>query len=163
MTARPAIIGTPSEGWVLIPAQVFLTGLVTFIVVAQYASLAVGYDGGLQVIGYGVASALLTITAFVLGLPMRIAPPIWRWWVGHSWSMVALFVAASGFIVLSYFVGGAGPVHYPSTESEREVFGYAPDPRVFWAAAGTLALATMHLRPPRRKPRQPNSETVLPS
>lgn len=45
-TARPAIIGTPSEGWILIPVQVFLTGLVTFVVGAEYAEISVGYDGG---------------------------------------------------------------------------------------------------------------------
>lgn len=101
-------------------------------------------------IGYALASALLTISALMLGLPLRIVPHLRSWWVGHSWSMVALFLTASVFLVLSYFVGGAGPVHYPATESERAISGYAPDASLFWTAAGALAFATMHLRPPRR-------------
>lgn len=152
-TARPAIIGTPSEGWILIPIQVFVTGLVTFVVVAAYADIAVGYDGGLQVVGYALASALLTFSALVLGLPLRIVPLLRRWWVGHSRSMVVLFLTASGFLVLSYVVGDAGPVHYPATEFEHAVSGYAPDALVFWTAAGAVAFATMHLRPPRRSRR----------
>ncbi|WAA66340.1 hypothetical protein [Microbacterium oxydans] len=139
-----------ARDWGLVAAQIFLTGLITYIAIAFWATTASGYTEGLQVIGFAIGSALVTVAAFVIGLPLRIVRSARRWWFHHgAWFLALLGLAAIG-MVLSYFVGDAGPVHdaepeWPSTN------GYAPDDRLFVPSLFVLAFATMHLRPPTRR------------
>lgn len=137
-----------ARDWGLLAVQIFLTGLITYIAIAFWAITASGYTEGLQVVGFAVGSALITIAAFVIGLPLRIVRSARRWWFRHgAWFLALLGLGAVGMVV-SYFVGGAGPVHYaewPPTD------GYAPDDRLFVPSLFVLAFATMHLRPATRR------------
>ena len=137
--------------WVLLPAQVFLTGLITYVAIAAWTIIGGAYTEGLQVIGFAFYSAQLTILVFLVGLPLRIAPPARRWWFRHAgWSLALLGLAAAG-ILLSFFVGDAGPVHYTETADWPSTDGYEPDTRVFLPSLVVLAFATMHLLPPLRR------------
>lgn len=79
-----------TRDWVLLAVQIFLTGLITYIAIAFWAITASGYTEGLQVVGFAIGSALITITAFVIGLPLRIVRPARRWWFRHGmWFPVA--------------------------------------------------------------------------
>ncbi|MCT2224774.1 hypothetical protein [Microbacterium paraoxydans] len=139
--------------WLLLAAQVFFTGLITYIAIAIWSTTAAGYTEGLQIIGFAVFSTPLTILAFLAGLPLRIVPRARRWWFRHAGWFFALFGVAAGGLLLSYVVGEAGPVRY--AQSGWPVSdGYVPDARLFVPSLAVLAFATMHLRlPPRRKPK----------
>ena len=139
--------------WVLLPAQVFLTGLITWLVIGEWTAIAGAYTEGLQVIGFAVVSAALTILVFLLGLPLRVAPPVRRWWISHAGWMLGLLGLGTAGIVLSYFVGGAGPVYYDEVADWPLTDGYEPDAGLFWTSLLVLAFATMHLRPPQRRRR----------
>ncbi|MBT2495799.1 hypothetical protein J7E45_09275 [Microbacterium sp. ISL-59] len=149
-TAVPKGTTMDTRDWVLLAVQIFLTGLITYIAIAFWAITASGYTEGLQVVGFAVGSALITITAFVIGLPLRIVRPARRWWFRHGMWFLALLVLGVGGMVVSYFVGDAGPVHYADSEWPS-TDGYAPDDRLFVPSLFALALATMHLRPPTRR------------
>lgn len=144
---------TAARAWALVPVQVFLTGLLTYVAIAAWTSIGGAYTEGLQVIGFALYSTPLTVLVFLLGLPLRLAPPARRWWSQHAGWSVALFGFAAAGIVLSYFTGAAGPVRYPETASWPSTDGYEPDPRIFLASLVVLAFATMHLRIPRRQHR----------
>lgn len=130
--------------------QVVLTGLITYVAIAGWTSIGGQYTEGLQVIGFAFLSTPLTILVFLLGLPLRIVPSARRWWFRHAGWSLALFGLAAAGMILSYFVGDAGPVHY--TEDDWPLTdGYVPDARLFFSSLVVLAFATMHLRPPPRK------------
>ncbi|AVL97779.1 MULTISPECIES: hypothetical protein [Microbacterium] len=156
-----SVPGSPHQGAaaeterdrLLVAAQVFLTGLTTYVAIAIWSTTAAGYTEGLQIIGFAVFSTPLTILAFLAGLPLRIVPRARRWWFRHAGWFFALFGVAAGGLLLSYVVGEAGPVRY--AQSGWPVSdGYVPDARLFVPSLAVLAFATMHLRlPPRRKPK----------
>ncbi|PRB08682.1 hypothetical protein CQ042_19830 [Microbacterium sp. MYb62] len=141
------------KAWILLPAQIFLTGLITYVAIATWTSIGGAYTEGLQVIGFAFFSTPLTVLVFLLGLPLRLAPPVRLWWLQHAGWTFALFGVAACGMVLSYFVGDAGPVHYVETVAWPATDGYEPDARLFLPSLVVLAFATMHLRPPlRRRP-----------
>lgn len=141
--------------WALLPAHVFLTGLITYVAIAAWTVIGGAYTEGLQVIGFAIYSAQLTILVFVVGLPLRIASSVRRWWFRHAAWSLALFGLAAAGVLLSFFVGDAGPVHYPETADWPSTDGYEPDTRVFLPSLLVLAFATMHLLPPLRRWRTP--------
>lgn len=130
--------------------QIFLTGLITYNAIAFSAITGSGYTEGLQVVGFAIGSALITITAFGLGLPLRIVRPARRWWFRHGMWFLALLVWESAEWSCRISWATPDPFHYvdsewPSTD------GYAPDDRLFVPSLFVLAFATMHLRPPTRR------------
>lgn len=138
------------RAWNWLPAQIFVTGLITFVVSAEWMTIADTYSEGMQVIGLGLGSAVITIAAFLLGLPLRIAPSLRRWWIRHGgWPVIVLLLGVAG-LVLSYFVGDAGAFHVPADELFPEANGYQPEGRLFIPSFGIVAFAAMHLLPPRR-------------
>ncbi|WP_136056324.1 hypothetical protein [Microbacterium sp. K24] len=139
--------------WSLLPAHVFLTGLITWLVIGEWTVIAGAYTEGLQVVGFAVVSAVLTILVFLLGLPLRIAPPLRRWWIRHAAWMLGLFILGAAGVVLSYFVGHAGPVYYDEVADWPLTDGFEPDAGVFGSSLVVLAFATMHLRLPQRRRR----------
>lgn len=145
------------KAWILLPAQVFLTGLVTYVSIATWTVVGGTYTEGLQVIGFAFLSTPITILVFVLGIPLRTASPLRSWWLQRAGWMFVLFVLAAGAMLLSYFVGEAGPVRYVETVDWPETEGYAPDARFFFPALVVLAFATMHLRPPSPRRRAGDS------
>lgn len=140
-----------SLAWALLPVQVFLTGLITYVVIAAWTVIGGAYTEGLQVIGFAYLSAQLTIGAFLVGLPLRIAESARRWWFRHALWALALFGLAAVGLLLSFVVGDAGPVHYAETAEWPATDGYGPDTRVFLPSLVVLAFATMHLLPPLRR------------
>jgi len=150
---RQVAAAETERDWLLLAAQVFLTGLITYIAIAIWSTAAAGYTEGLQIIGFAVFSTPLTILAFLIGLPLRVVPRARRWWSRHAGWFFALFGVAAGGLLLSYVVGDAGPVRY--AQSGWPVSdGYAPDARLFVPSLAVLGFATMHLRlPPRREPK----------
>ncbi|MFJ2503698.1 hypothetical protein [Microbacterium sp. NPDC087592] len=149
-----------ARDWVLLAVQIFLTGLLTDIAIAFWAITASGYTEGLQVVGFAVGSALITIAAFVIGLPLRIVRSARRWWFRHGAWFLALLALGVGGMLVSYFVGDAGPVHYADSEWPS-TDGYAPDDRLFVPSLFVLAFATMHLRPPTRRKQKSMNEKGL--
>ena len=141
---------TVARAWVLLPVQVFFTGLITYVAIATWTSIGGAYTEGLQVIGFALYSTPLTILVFLVGLPLRLVPAVRRWWFQNAGWSFALFGLAAAGIVLSYFTGEAGPVHYAETASWPSTDGYEPDARIFLSSLVVLAFATMHLRPPLR-------------
>lgn len=139
------------KAWSLLPAQVFLTGLITYVSIATWTAVGGAYTEGLQVVGFAFLSTPITILVFMLGIPFRAASPLRSWWLQRAGWMFVLFALAAGAMVLSYFVGEAGPVHYVETIDWPETEGYEPDARLFFPAFFALAFATMHLRPPSRR------------
>lgn len=141
------------RNWLLLGAQVFLTGLTTYIAIAIWSTTATGYTEGLQIVGFAVFSAPLTILVFLIGLPLRIVPRARRWWSRYAGWFFAVFGVAAGGMLLSSVVGDAGPVRYAQS-GWPVIDGYVPDARLFVPSLAVLAFATMHLRlPPRRKPK----------
>lgn len=139
------------RAWNWLPAQVLVAGATSFIVTGLWLSISDQYSEGLQVIGLGLVSAVITIAVFVLGLPLRVAPSLRRWWVRHPGGPVIVLLLGAGGLVLSYFVGGAGPLHLPADDLFPEANGYQPEGGVFIPSLGILAFAAMHLLPPRRR------------
>jgi len=139
------------RAWNWLPAQVFATGLFTFVACALWMSISDQYSEGLQVVGLGLGAGVITIAAFLLGLPLRIAPPLRRWWVRQGVWPVVVFLLGAGGLAASYFVGDAGALRVPADDMFPEVNGYLPDGRLFIPSLGILALAAMHLLPPRRR------------
>lgn len=137
-----------ANAWILLPAQVFLTGLLTYVAFAAWTAIAGAYTEGLQVVGFAVLSAALTILVFLLGLPLRIVPLLREWWFRHAGWVLALFGVGVAGILLSYFVGDAGPVHYAATDWPL-TDGFEPDMRLSLSSLAVLAFAAMHLRLPR--------------
>lgn len=147
---------TAAMAWILLPAQVILTGLLTYVAIAAWTSIAGAYTEGLQAIGFAFYSTPLTILVFLVGLPLRVAPPARLWWFRHAGWSFALFGLAAAGILLSFYVGDAGPVHYDETVDWPATDGYAPDTRVFLPSLVVLAFATMHLLLPLRRWRRPS-------
>ncbi|MFJ4224115.1 hypothetical protein [Microbacterium sp. NPDC089695] len=149
--AFPAPSPDARRAWNWLPLQVFATGLITFVVAATWISVSDQYSEGMQVVGLALGSAVITIAAFLLGLPLRVAPLLRAWWVRHGgWPVIVALLGIAG-LVLSYVVGDAGPLHVPADDLFPEVNGYLPDGRIFVPSYGLLALATMHTLPPRRR------------
>jgi hypothetical protein len=135
--------------WILLPAQVVLTGAVTYVVIAAWSVIGGVFTEGLQVVGFAIVSTPLTILVFVLGLPLRIVPGARSWWCARPWVPVVVLAVAIAGIAVSYVGPGAGPVHNEATDEWVATDGYDPDPWVFLPALGALAFALMHLLPPR--------------
>lgn len=135
--------------WVLLPAQVVLTGAVTYVVIAAWSVIGGVFTEGLQVVGFAIVSTPLTILVFVLGLPLRVVPRVRSWWCELPWVVVVVLAVAVVGIALSFVVPGAGPVHNEATDEWVATDGYDPNPWVFLPALGLLAFALMHLLPPR--------------
>ncbi|PCE16414.1 hypothetical protein AUC47_00765 [Microbacterium sp. SZ1] len=139
------------RAWDWLPAQVFATGLSTFVACALWMSMSDLYSEGLQVVGLGLGASVITIAAFLLGLPLRIAPPLRRWWLRHGIWPVIVFLLGAGGLAASYVVGDAGAFHVPADDMFPEANGYQPDGRIFIPSLAVLAFAAMHLLPPRRR------------
>jgi len=137
------------SAWILLPAQVVLTGAVTYVVIAAWSVIGGVFTEGLQVIGFAIVSTPLTILVFVLGLPLRLVPGARSWWCERPWAAVVLMAVAVAGIAVSYVVPGAGPVHNDATDEWAATDGYDPNAWVFLPALGLLAFALMHLLPPR--------------
>lgn len=151
IASEPRAASFAALAWGLLPAQVFLTGLITYVMIAAWTIIAGAYTEGLQVIGFAYLSAQLTVGAFLVGLPFRIAASARRWWFRHALWGLALFGLAAVGLLLSFVVGDAGPAHHAETAERPATDGYAPDTRVFLPSLLVLAFATMHLLPPLRR------------
>jgi len=136
--------------WIALPAQVVLTGAISWVVIAVWIVVGGLFTEGLQVVGIAVFATAPTILAFVVGLPLRLAPRARAWWFHRrAWAPVVFGVAVLG-LLSSYLVGGAGPVHNAAGPEWPATDGYDPDVWVFAVALGVAAVASMHLLPPRR-------------
>ncbi|MFP1603864.1 hypothetical protein ACLD0U_14375 [Microbacterium sp. 2216-1] len=141
-------------GLILTAIQIFVTGLTTYIVIAICSTAAIGYSEGLQLFGIALASTPLTVLAFLVGLPLRLAPRARRWWREHTSWFLALLGLAVVCILLSYVVGDAGPIKYDEADWPL-VDGYVPEWRLLIPSLALMAFATMHLRLPPRRRHQP--------
>lgn len=124
----------------------FGAGAVVFAVaVATLAGMWTEYDGMLTLIGMVVLPFLVAIpsaiVAFLIGLPIRLIPPIRRWWLRHG--EYTLIGAATGFVIVMV---GVVVVRTSSDAGSTDLQGW----QVLAAGWAVFCLCAMHTVWPRR-------------
>lgn len=155
MSVAGVLSRIPKAGrvWLTLPLQAAAAGIVVFIV--GFAMTLVGslYDGVISVIGYLLAPVILSVTtvgiAVVLGLPLRIFRRLRDWWTSHGGWFLGAGVVAFLTLVLSYFLGDAGPIQIPPSEGNPGGTVYGPDWRLFLPGWFVLAFSIVHFWWPR--------------
>ncbi|WZH38287.1 MAG: hypothetical protein PIR02_06365 [Microbacterium enclense] len=121
-------------------------GAVVFAVAAtSLAGMWTEYDGILTLIGMVVLPVLVAIpsatAAFVIGLPIRLVPPIRRWWLRHG--EYTLIGAGAGLLLV---VVGTVLVRTSSDAGSTELDGW----QVLVAGWVVFCICAMHLVWPHR-------------
>lgn len=97
------------------------------------------FDGGIASVGWplswAVTGVLVNLAVLVVGLPVRLIPPVPRWLARHAWLTIA--IAAGGVALLVAAFGLAAPV-VRENELGHPVPGLEPD--VFLYLGGWLLL-----------------------
>lgn len=91
------------NGWTLAVAQLAAAGiLIPFVAAASLWSMWTEYDGLLTIIGMVVLPVVVSMASvaagLIVGLPIRLIPPVRRWWLSHGGA--TLGVACSGLAVV---------------------------------------------------------------
>jgi hypothetical protein len=133
--AAPPAMSPRAAGWWSLPGHALLAGAALFVAGFVFTLLGSPYDGILSWLGYVIWPAVMTVVSVpivvALGLPLRIARPLRRWWMTHGGWLDALATVGLGVLVLSYFVDLAGPIHQPAGYGQPAFTVYAPDWRLF--------------------------------
>lgn len=135
-------------GWLVLPAHVVLAGAVLFAVGFAYVFTGSLYDGFTSWFGYllipAIGAGLTVPIVVVIGLPLRIARPLRRWWMTHGGWFVTLCVLGLAVIAASYLVGSAGYLNEPATADTRAFTVFVPDSTIFLVGWFILAFGLAH-------------------
>lgn len=135
--------------WVMLPLQLLICGAGLFFVGIAASIFAIEYDGILTLVGLPIFIAYValvtTVAVVIVGLPLRLAPPLPRWWFGRPRLTQLVAIGAAALLVLSFFVGGAGWRDEPTQEFTDPITVYRPDDTLFLIGWVLTAFALAHL------------------
>ena len=128
--------------------QAAAAGVVFFVLGFVMTVVGSLYDGVISLIGYFVAPAILSTASvgivLVLGLPLRIVRRLRDWWTSHGGWFLGAGAVAFLTLLLSYFLGDAGPVQIPPSDGDPGGTVYGPDWGLFLPGWFVLAFSIVH-------------------
>ena len=139
--------------WLALPVQAAAAGIVFCILGFVMTLVGSLYDGVISLIGYILAPVILSVTTVgivvVVGLPLRIIRRLRDWWTSHGGWFLGAGLAGFLTLVLSYFLGDAGPIQIPPSGGDPGGTVYGPDWRLFLPGWFVLAFSIVHFWWPR--------------
>jgi hypothetical protein len=135
--------------WLALPIHAVICG--AFMLVDSAFIFGNVFDGIGTVVEIFVVASATTIGVLLVGLPLRIIPPLRRFWIRHSVATLIAVAVSLAVVVLAWFVGGAGMQHYPSFEGQPAFDSYAPDWPLSIVGWFALAFTTAHAWWPSRQ------------
>jgi hypothetical protein len=125
------------------------TPIVYLVVSVNLCLIALqAYDGLLTFLAIGLACVvvpgLVLVSAFVFGLPLRLVPPLARWWARYGEISLAGIGVSAIAIVVAWLIGGS----YLDNFEGQSFYDYLPDYSLLFAGLAGLAFFSVNARIP---------------